>query len=352
MLGWTQRRLTPGFSVPWEVSVTRCDIVGDWAQVEAILLAMKALVTGGAGFIGSHIAERLVRAGHSVRVLDNFSAGKRSNLAGFSSDVEVIEGDIRDPKLLSVAVAGCEVVFHEAALVSVPYSVEHPVETHEINIRGTLNVLEAARAARARRVVFASSAAIYGDDPTLPKSEAMLPTPISPYGVEKVTAEHYLRAYSALYGVETVALRYFNVFGPRQDPGSPYSGVISIFVDRAVAKKGVTIFGDGHASRDFVFVADVVDANLAAATREGISGQVFNIARGQRTTLNELAAMLGRIVGREIAVTHAAPRAGDIVDSLADVSRAKARLGFEAKVGVEEGLEELVKYMASTPLSS
>jgi UDP-glucose 4-epimerase len=304
---------------------------------------MKALVTGGAGFIGSHIAERLVRAGHSVRVLDNFSAGKRTNLV---PDVEVVEGDIRDARLLSVATAGCEVVFHEAALVSVPYSVEHPVETHEINIRGTLNVLETARAAGVRRVVFASSAAVYGDDPALPKTETMLPTPISPYGVEKVTAEHYLRAYSALYGIETVALRYFNVFGPRQDPGSPYSGVISIFVDRAVANEGVTIFGDGHASRDFVFVADVVDANVLAATREGVSGQVYNVARGQRTTLNELAAMLGRIVGRELDVKHAAPRPGDIVDSVADVAKARMALGYAAKVGVEEGLARLVEHVA------
>jgi UDP-glucose 4-epimerase len=308
---------------------------------------MKALVIGGAGFIGSHIAERLARQGDKVRVLDNFSAGKRTNLAGFAKEVEVIEGDIRDPALLSVAAAGCEVVFHEAAIVSVPYSVEHPVETHEVNIRGTLNVLEAARAARVRRVVFASSAAIYGDDPVLPKTETMLPTPISPYGVEKVTAEYYLRAYSNLYGIETVALRYFNVFGPRQDPGSPYSGVISIFVDRAVAKKGVTIFGDGQASRDFVFVADVVDANLAAATREGISGQVFNVARGKKTTLNDLVAMLGRIVGRDIPVEHAAPRPGDIVDSVADVARAKSGLGFAARVGVEDGLGELVRFVIS-----
>jgi UDP-glucose 4-epimerase len=307
---------------------------------------MKALVIGGAGFIGSHIAERLTRGGHKVRVLDNFSAGKRTNLAGFASDVEVIEGDIRDAGLLAVAAAGCEVVFHEAAIVSVPYSVEHPVETHEVNIRGTLNVLEAARVARVRRVVFASSAAVYGDDPVLPKVETMLPTPISPYGVEKVTAEYYLRTYSTLYGVESVALRYFNVFGPRQDPGSPYSGVISIFVDRAIAGKGVTIFGDGKASRDFVYVADVVDANMAAATHEGVSGQLFNVARGQRTTLNELAAMLGRIVGKNLAVDHAAPRAGDIVDSVADVTRARVGLGFVAKVGVEEGLTELVRHVA------
>jgi UDP-glucose 4-epimerase len=307
---------------------------------------MKALVTGGAGFIGSHIAERLVRSGHEVVVLDNFTSGKRQNLASFESDVRVLEGDIRDPEHVARAAEGCDVIFHEAAIVSVPYSVDHPLETHDVNILGTLRVLEAARAAKVRRVVFASSAAIYGDEPTLPKVETMLPSPIAPYGVEKVTAEHYLRAYSVLYGVETVALRYFNVFGPRQDPSSPYSGVISVFVDRALGNKTLTIFGDGMACRDFVYVGDVVDANVAAATREGVSGEVFNIARGARTTLDELAAMLGRVVGRPLSVAHAAPRAGDIVESVADVTRARVRLGFQAAVSVEEGLAKLVEHVS------
>jgi nucleoside-diphosphate-sugar epimerase len=304
---------------------------------------MNVLITGGAGFIGSHIAERLVLTGHAVAVLDNFSSGKRENLEHIEGKVEVLEGDIRDPARVREAVKGREVVFHEAAIVSVPYSVEHPLETHDVNILGTLHVLEAARHAGVRRVVFASSAAIYGDEPTLPKVESMLPTPIAPYGVEKVTAEHYLHTWSAIYGLETVALRYFNVFGPRQDPSSPYSGVISIFVDRAQGGRTLTIFGDGKASRDFVFVGDVVDANLAAATQAGISGEVFNVARGAKTTLDELASLLGRVLGRTLTVEHAAPRVGDIVESWANVERAKSRLGFEAKVSVEEGLRQLVR---------
>jgi UDP-glucose 4-epimerase len=310
---------------------------------------MKALVTGGAGFIGSHIVERLVRTGHVARVLDNFSSGKRENLAPLASSLEVIPGDVRDAERVEVAATGCDVVFHEAAIVSVPYSIEYPQETHDVNIQGTLNVLQAARRVGAKRVVFASSAAIYGDDPELPKHEAMLPRPISPYGVEKITGEHYLRVYSSHYGVETVALRYFNVFGPRQDPSSPYSGVISVFVDRALAKKPVTIFGDGEACRDFVYVDDVVDANLAAATRDGVSGQVFNVARGERTTLNELVDMLARILRREIRPSYGSPRAGDITKSVADITHALNHLGYQPKVGVEDGLARLVGWKAETP---
>jgi UDP-glucose 4-epimerase len=305
---------------------------------------MKALVTGGAGFIGSHIVERLVRTGHTARVFDNFSSGKRENLAPFAPRIEVIPGDLRDRERVDLAVTGCDVVFHEAAIVSVPYSIEHPQETHDVNLQGTLNVLEAARRAGAKRVVFASSAAIYGDAPELPKRETMLPSPISPYGVEKITGEHYLRVYGSHYGLETVALRYFNVFGPRQDPSSPYSGVISVFVARALAKKTLTIFGDGEACRDFVYVDDVVDANFAAATRDGVSGQVFNVARGGRTSLNDLVAMLGRILQREIRPEHASERAGDIAKSVADVAHARDKLGYEAKVGVEDGLERLVRW--------
>jgi UDP-glucose 4-epimerase len=288
--------------------------------------------------------ERLVRGGHVARVLDNFSSGKRENLAAVASSLEVIPGDVRDAERVELAATGCEIVFHEAAIVSVPYSLEHPQETHDVNLQGTLNVLEAARKAGAKRVVFASSAAIYGDDPELPKRETMLPRPISPYGVEKITGEQYLRVYAAHYGVETVALRYFNVFGPRQDPSSPYSGVISVFVDRAFAGKTLTIFGDGEACRDFVYVEDIVDANLAAANQDGVSGQVFNVARGERTTLNELAAMIGRILGRQIRPEHGAPRAGDIVQSVADVTHARRRLGYEPKVAVEEGLARLVAW--------
>jgi UDP-glucose 4-epimerase len=308
---------------------------------------MKALVTGGAGFIGSHIAERLLELGHDVRVLDNFSTGKRENLAplegaGAGTRLDITVGDVRDAAKVEEAARGCEVIFHEAAIVSVPYSVQHPQETHDVNLQGTLNVLAAAERAKVRRVVLASSAAVYGDSPQLPKHEGMLPTPIAPYGLEKLASEHYLAIFSRLYGVETVSLRYFNVFGPRQDPSSAYSGVISVFVDRGRRGEPLTIFGDGRACRDFVYVKDVVEANLLAATREAVSGRFFNVARGEKTTLNELVAAVGRALGRELVVTYAPPRAGDITESFADVSLARKELGFAPKVTVEEGLRALV----------
>jgi len=309
----------------------------------------KALVTGGAGFIGSHIAHRLLELGHQVVVLDNFSTGRRENLAHIAKDVQIIEGDVRDPAKVAEATAGCTLVFHEAAIVSVPYSVEHPEESNDVNIRGTMHVLQAARKAGAKRVVFASSAAIYGEEPTLPKVESMLPEPLSPYGIEKITGEHYLATWSGLFGVETVALRYFNVFGPRQDPRSPYSGVISIFVDRILAGKPITFFGDGGQTRDFVYVANVVDANVLAATRDGVSGRRFNVACGQRTTLLELADMIGRAADKPVEKAFADPRAGDIRHSVADIAPARAELGYEPKVGVEEGLRHLVDYARSTP---
>jgi len=308
---------------------------------------MRALITGGAGFIGSQIAQRLVETGHEVVVLDNFFTGKRENLQGFAKDVRLVEGDVRDLAAVSACAAGCDVIFHEAAIVSVPFSVEHPQESHDVNIQGTLNVLQAARQTGTRRVVFASSAAIYGEEPTLPKSEAMRPEPMSPYGVEKITGEHYLATWSKLFGVETVALRYFNVFGPRQDPKSPYSGVISIFVDRILAGRPLTFFGDGSQSRDFVYVANVVDANILAATRpsEGISGRAFNVACGKRTTLLELASLIERAAGRTVERSFAEPRAGDIKDSVATIDRARADLGYAPAVDVEEGLRRLVDYV-------
>lgn len=308
---------------------------------------MRALITGGAGFIGSHIAHRLLAEGHDVVVLDNLFSGKRDNLASIAKDVRFVEGDVRDTEAVVKTSAGCELIFHQAAIVSVPFSVEHPQESHDVNIQGTLNVLQAARTSGARRVVFASSAAIYGEEPTLPKSEAMRPEPMSPYGVEKITGEHYLAAWSKLFGVETVALRYFNVFGPRQDPKSPYSGVISIFVDRILAGTPLTMFGDGSQCRDFVFVANVVDANLLAATRDAtsVSGRAFNVACGKRTTLLELASLIERAAGRTVERTFAPPRAGDIRESLADISQARAALGYTPKVEVEEGLRLLVDYV-------
>jgi UDP-glucose 4-epimerase len=306
---------------------------------------MKALITGGAGFIGSHIATRLVEGGHGVRVLDNLSSGKRDNLAHVARDVELVTGDIREAGRLEDLAAGCDVLFHQAAIVSVPYSVEHPQETHDVNIQGTLNVLAAAKKRGVRRVVFACSAAVYGEEPEQPKVETMRTAPVAPYGVEKITGEQYLYCWSKLYGVETVSLRYFNVFGPRQDPGSAYSGVISIFVDRILKGAPITIFGDGEQYRDFVYVDNVVDANLAAATRPGVSGRAYNVACGKKTSLNELAAILGRIVGKDVRPTHAEPRAGDIRESLADISRARAELAYDPKVPVEEGLARLVAWV-------
>jgi len=305
---------------------------------------MRVLVTGGAGFIGSHIAERLVREGHEVRVLDNFFSGHRENLAGFADRVELVEGDIRDLALCERLAEGCELIYHEAAVVSVPYSVEHPQETHDVNIQGTFNVLCAARAKRVRRVVFACSAAVYGEDPELPKREEMAPAPIAPYAVEKITGEYYLGVFHKLYGVETVSLRYFNVFGPRQDPRSPYSGVISIFVDRLLEEGVPTLFGDGNQCRDFVYVENVVEANLLAGRVPAAAGRAYNVACGERTTLNQLLAILARLCGREVTANYAPPRAGDIRESVASIDRARSELGYTPRVSVEEGLRRLLAH--------
>jgi UDP-glucose 4-epimerase len=303
---------------------------------------MRALVTGGAGFIGSHIGQRLLSLGHEVVVLDNLFTGSIENVEAVGPGVHFVQGDVRDLAVVEEHARGCDVVFHQAAIVSVPLSVERPQESHDVNIQGTLNVLQAARAAKVRRVVFASSAAIYGQEPTLPKREDMLPAPISPYGVEKMTGEHYLATWSKLFGVETVALRYFNVFGPRQDPKSPYSGVISIFVDRILAGKPITFFGDGSQTRDFVYIANVVDANLLAATTPGVSGRVFNVACGRSITLLELGSLIERAAARNVERVFAEPRAGDIEHSLADITRARNELGYEPKVDVETGLRDLI----------
>jgi len=303
---------------------------------------VRALVTGGAGFIGSHLVTRLLADGHTVRVLDDLSTGKRDNLAHVAADVELVVGDVRNAALVDEVASGCEVIFHEAAIVSVPASVEDPQRSHDVNIQGTLNVLLAARKRSVRRVVFASSAAVYGEDPTLPKSELMQASPISPYGIEKMTGEHYVLAWPRLYGVEGVSLRYFNVFGPRQDPRSPYSGVISIFADRALSGREVTIYGDGLQTRDFVFVDDVVQANVLAATVPLASGRAYNVARGERTTLLDLLGTIARIAGCEVEPIHAPPRSGDIRHSFADVSRARRELGYEPAVTVEEGLRQLL----------
>jgi UDP-glucose 4-epimerase len=306
---------------------------------------MRALVTGGAGFIGSHIAHRLVAAAHDVVVLDNLFTGSRANLTAIADRVRFVEGDVRHLATVEECATGCDVIFHEAAIVSVPLSVERPQESHDVNIQGTLNVLQAARKAKTRRVVYASSAAIYGEEPTLPKSEAMRPEPMSPYGVEKIAGEHYLATWSRLFAVETVSLRYFNVFGPRQDPRSPYSGVISIFVDRILAGRPITFFGDGSQCRDFVYVDNVVDANILAATCEGVSGRAYNVGCGIRTTLVELAALVERAAGRSVERSFSGPRAGDIKESVADIARARAELSYTPVVGVEDGLRRLVQHV-------
>lgn len=304
---------------------------------------MKYMVTGGAGFIGSHISAGLLAAGHEVRVFDNLSSGYERNLAGL--DVEFVKGDIRDPGALERAVRGVECVFHQAAMVSVPESVEKPVENNEINVTGTLNVLLAARDAGVRRVMLASSAAVYGNEPTLPKREDMRPEPASPYALGKIAGEYYQRVFAELYGLETVSLRYFNVFGPRQDPSSMYSGVISKFVDVLGSGGTPTVFGDGGQTRDFVFVEDVARANLLAMDSQKVGqGEAINVASGRRTSLLDLIEVLGRIFGREAKPGFAETRAGDVRHSAADISRAGQLLDYKPAFTLEEGLRQLVEY--------
>ena len=296
------------------------------------------LVTGGGGFIGSHLVDRLLELGHSVRVLDNFATGRRQNLAHCQADIELIEGDLREADTVLRAAAGCEVILHQGALPSVPRSVSDPVTSNAVNVVGTLNVLQAARERGVRRVVIASSSSIYGDTPTLPKVESMPMNPRSPYATSKMAAESYTRIFADVYGMETVALRYFNVFGPRQDPGSQYSGVIAKFMTFALRGQTYTINGDGNQSRDFTYVANAVQANMLAATAPGVNGAVINIACGQRITLNDLTRILNKLVGREIPTAYGPPRTGDVEHSLADIGQARALLGYEPLVDVETGL--------------
>jgi nucleoside-diphosphate-sugar epimerase len=304
---------------------------------------MKALVTGGAGFIGSHIASRLIGDGHEVRVLDNFSTGARSNLAAFDGSFELIEGDIQSYERAHNAVQGCEVIFHQAALPSVPRSIQDPLTSNAANVVGTLNLLLASRDSGVRRVVFASSSSIYGADRTLPKREDRAPLPISPYAVAKLASEGYCRSFSEVYGLETVALRYFNVFGPRQDPLSQYAAVIPRFITALLEEKPPVVFGDGEQSRDFTYVDNVVDANLRAASVDGVSGETFNIACGERITLNRLLDQIRGIVGSEVEASYLEPRQGDLKHSLADISLARERLGYEPLVNFNEGLLRTVE---------
>jgi UDP-glucose 4-epimerase len=304
---------------------------------------MKYLVTGGAGFIGSHITEALIEQNHEVVVLDDLSSGHKKNLSNVWNRIEFIEGDIRDPEICIKAAEGCTGIFHEAALVSVPDSINRPRDNHDINITGTLNILEAARQQGVKRVVFASSAAVYGDNPELPKREDMLPEPKSPYALAKLTGEYYLKVYAECFGLETVALRYFNVFGPRQDPSSMYSGVISIFSERIKKGLPVTVYGNGEQTRDFVNVSDVVSANLSAMTIPGLrAGEgAFNIATGKQTSLLQLLAALERICANKTDINFVPSREGDIQHSRADISKARQTLQFKPQLGLEEGLKQL-----------
>lgn len=305
------------------------------------------LVTGGAGFIGSHIATALVERGDRVQVLDNLSTGHRTNLAHIESKVDFIEGDLTDRHAVAKAVAGVECVFHQAALASVPRSVEAPLDTNAACVTGTVSLLDAARRAGVRRLVYAASSSAYGDQPTSPKREADLPAPISPYGAAKLAAEYYCRAFTATYGFETVALRYFNVFGPRQDPDSPYSAVIPLFITALLSGKQPVVYGDGGQSRDFTYVANVVHANLLAADAKGASGRVFNIANGRATSLLELLRQLNTLLGTNIKPDHQPPRVGDIRESLADISAARSVLGYEPQVPFDEGLKRSIDYYKS-----
>jgi nucleoside-diphosphate-sugar epimerase len=302
------------------------------------------LVTGGAGFIGSHIAEALVERGEQVRVLDNLMTGKRENLAHLADKIEFIEGDLRDFETTRRAFEGVKVVFHEAAIPSVPRSIDEPQLNHEANVNGTFNVLLAARDAGVRRVVYAASSSAYGETGLGAKQEDALPSPLSPYAVAKLVGEYYCQVFTQAYGLETVALRYFNVFGPRQDPSSPYSGVISKFVTTLLNGERPVIFGDGEQSRDFTYVANVVDANLRAAESKQAVGQIINLGLQQRITLNQLLAELQKIIGVDLAPIYESPRAGDIRHSLADITRAAQFLDYHPTVGLTEGLQHTVDW--------
>lgn len=303
------------------------------------------LVTGAAGFIGRSIAAELLARGETVRGVDSLITGKRENLAGLEA-MEFIEGDLADQAVCAAACDGVEIVFHEAALASVPRSVADPVGTNVNCVDATLNVLVAARAAGVRRVVYAGSSSAYGDTPTMPKHEGMTPSPISPYAVAKLAGEHYMRSFWQVYGLETVVLRYFNVFGPYQDPTSHYSGVLAIFCRKMLSGEQPTIYGDGEQSRDFTYIDNVVHANLlaAAAPRERVAGQMMNAATGARITLNGTFQILCGLTGYRGSPAYAAPRAGDIRDSLADISLAKERMGYEPQVGFEDGLRRTVAW--------
>jgi nucleoside-diphosphate-sugar epimerase len=308
------------------------------------------LVTGGAGFIGSHLSEELVRRGHRVRVADSLITGKRENLAHISG-VDFLEGDLADLDVARRAVEGCEFVLHQAAIPSVPRSVADPLTSNRANVDGTLNVLVASRDAGVKRLVFAASSSAYGDTPTLPKHEKMATNPLSPYALQKVIGEEYLRMFTRLYGLETVATRYFNVFGPRQDPNSPYSGVISVFATALLENRPPTIFGDGTQTRDFTYIANVVDGVLRACEAPGASGEVINVATGGRISLNQLFEEMRKMVGGTVSPIYAEGRKGDVRDSQADITKARELLGYEPIVSFEEGLKKTVDWYRAAEIA-
>jgi UDP-glucose 4-epimerase len=306
------------------------------------------LITGGAGFIGSNLAEALVRDGERVRVFDNLSSGSLDNLAAIRDRVEVVEGDLRDYDAVAAAMRGVSYVAHQAALRSVERSVDDPLSSDAVNVHGTLHVLQAAREAGVKRVVYASSSSVYGDNPALPKVEDHTPAPVSPYAVSKLAAEHYCRVFSKLYGVETVSLRYFNVFGPKQSPQSKYAAVIPLFMRAARRGEPLEIHGDGEQSRDFTYIDNVVQANRLACTTPGVGGEVFNVACNERHSLLDIVAVLGRLMGRELARRHVESRRGDVRHTQAAIDRIQARLGFRPSVGFDEGMRRTWEWFQTT----
>lgn len=302
------------------------------------------LVTGGAGFIGSHLAEGLVARGDKVRVIDNLESGKIENIKDFCNDIEFVEGDVRDKGTLEGAMADVDYVLHVAALRSVPRSVDDPFATNEVNVQGTLNVLWYAKEAGVRRVVFASSSSVYGMEERLPQREGGPLAPVSPYAVSKLAGEYYCSTFSSIYGLETVRLRYFNVFGPRQDPRSQYAAVVPIFISGGLNGEQVEVHGDGLQSRDFTYIANTVDATLLASTTPGISGQVFNIACGERHTILALIKTIEKFIGKDVKYVHTEARKGDIRHTMADINKSQKLMGYKPNVTFEEGLTKTVEW--------
>jgi nucleoside-diphosphate-sugar epimerase len=313
---------------------------------------MRYMVTGGAGFIGSHTVDELVKRGHSVVVLDDLSSGKEDNLADTRNKITFMKASITDLEAVRKAVHEAECVIHLAARTSVPRSMKDPIDTNRINVDGTLNVLVAARDAKVKRIVFAASSAVYGETPTLPKMECMPPAPISPYGVTKYVGELYAQAFGKCYGLENVALRYFNIFGPRQDPSSPYSGVLSRFATAFLEDTPPVVYGDGEQSRDFTYVDNAVQANLLASEAPNVSGKVFNVGTGSRYTLNRTLELLRGYSGKNLQAQYDPPREGDIRDSQADITQAREFLGYEPQVSFEEGLQRTFDWYKSTQVKA